>query len=64
MNLKEALKKLKHVWCSLRTTLHGPTLTVVTPPWIIRKYAGGTWVENPNPPADIDKSCPHASTLH
>ena len=56
---KEALKKLNT--CDLATyDTTQPDADGVTPPWIIRKYSGGTWVENPNPPADIDKSCPHA----
>jgi hypothetical protein len=57
---KEALKKLNTCGAATYDTTR-PDADGVTPPWIIRKYAGGTWVENPNPPADIDKSCSHAS---
>jgi hypothetical protein len=57
---KEALKKLNTCNVSTYETTAADA-DGVTPPWIIPMFAGGRWVENPNPPANIDKCCPHAT---
>ena len=56
---KEALKKLNTCGFATYDTAQ-PDADGVTPPWVIRKFQGA-WIENPNPPADIDNPCPHAN---
>ena len=56
---KEALKKLNTCGSATYDTAQ-PDADGVTPPWVILKIQG-VWIENPNPPANMDKSCPHAN---
>ena len=54
---QEALKKLNT--CNVSTyDATQPDADGITPPWVIRK-SQGEWVENPNPPANVDKCCAH-----